>query len=104
HYRPSRLRSGAFANAFDRRILVGSTGFAPAAIRVLATLQPIAPAQNPVLGHVVTDSAQSTQHLPRSVDVIDTPTAIPRTIIFLGIDQVSDGPFYTRCFVIKADV
>src|SRR5256885_6515481 len=40
HYPPRPLPSGARAAAFCRRIIVGGAGLAPAAVWVLATLQP----------------------------------------------------------------
>src|ERR1700716_2447549 len=88
HDRPGRLRCGALALSFNGRVLVRRTCFTPAAIAVLAALQPIAPAQNPVLGHVLTDGAQAAQHLPRSVNIIHAPTPVPRTVVILRVDQV----------------
>ena len=79
-----------FRPAFHRRIFVGGAGFAPAAIVVLAALQPIASAQNPVLRHVLADGAQTAQHLPGAVNVIHAPAAIPRAVVFLGLDQISN--------------
>src|SRR5207302_9123776 len=78
----------ALANSFRRRVFVSRASFAPAAVIVLAALEPIASAQNPILGHVVPDGAQSAEHLPRPINVIDTPSPVPRAIRFLSFDQI----------------
>ena len=59
HQRPRGLRGRARAFAFQVGIFVGGATFAPAAIIVLAALEPIASAQNPLLGHVFADCAQT---------------------------------------------
>src|SRR4051812_21060011 len=45
HERPRSLRSGAFAFALQRWIVVRGARFPPAAIRILTALEPIASAQ-----------------------------------------------------------
>src|SRR5690242_16363706 len=86
HHRPSGLGRSAWANSFGRRIFVGATRLTPAAVVVLAALEPIASAQNPILSHIFADCPQPTQHLPGAVDVIDSPAAVPRTIMILSGD------------------
>ena len=77
HHGPGRLRCRAFALPFKRRIFVSRASFTPTAIIVLTTLQPIASAQNPILRHIFADGAQPAQHLPRSVNVVHAPAAVP---------------------------
>src|SRR4029453_9168082 len=86
HNRPSGLRRSAGANSFGRWIFVGATGLTPAAVIVLAALEPIASAQNPVLSHIFADCPQATEHLPGAVDVIHSPASVPRTIVILSGD------------------
>src|SRR2546423_8203526 len=88
HYRPGCLRRGALSDPFDSGIFISGTRFTPAAIRVLAAFQPVAPAQDPVLSHVLTDRTQAAQNLPRAVDIIDTPSPVPGAIVLLRVDQI----------------
>src|SRR5438105_10063833 len=90
HNCPRRLGRGAFTNAFNRRILIGRASLTPTTIRILTALQPISPAQNPILRHILTDRAQATEHLPGAIDVIYPPAAVPRTVVVLGVDQILD--------------
>ena len=85
HERPGGLRSGARAFALEHRIVVAGAGLAPAAVLVLAALEPVAGADDPVLLHVHADGAQAAQDLPGAVDVIDAPAPIPGAILLLGI-------------------
>ncbi len=91
HQRPGRLRRGAFAFAFHLWIVVRRAGFAPAAVIVLTTLQPVAAAQNPVLRHVLADGAQAAQHLPCAINIIDAPTPVPGAVVFLRFDQICEA-------------
>src|SRR5204862_6873723 len=84
HDRPRGLRGCALADSFSRRIFVSRASFAPAAIVVLTALEPIAPAQNPILRHVVSNRAQTAQHLPRSVNIIHAPAPVPGAVGFLS--------------------
>src|SRR5437588_11582693 len=104
HDRPRGLRRGAFTNSFRCRIFVSRASFAPTAIVILAALKPIAPAQNPILGHVVTDGPQSAKYLPRSVNVVHTPASVPRAIRFLGLDQIMNRVADAADFGIEIDV
>ena len=52
-------------------------GQGTALVGVLDPFEPVASAQEPRLGHVVIHRAQTAQHLPRAVNVIHTPPAIP---------------------------
>src|ERR1700720_118822 len=58
HDGPGRLRSRALALALEDRVLVRCAGFTPAAVVVLTALEPIAPAQDPILRHVLADGAK----------------------------------------------
>src|SRR5438105_5364618 len=104
HNGPCRLRRGALTDSFGRGIFVSRAGFAPTAVLILTALEPIASAQNPILRHVITDRAQSAQHLPRSVNVIHAPASIPRAVRFLRLDQVMDRVAHTANFRIEIDV
>src|SRR5438477_6114825 len=77
HDRPRSLRGRALTLAFENRVLVRRARFAPTAVVVLTALDPIAPSQDPILRHVLADGAQTAEHLPRSVNVVHTPAAIP---------------------------
>src|SRR5207302_2838116 len=86
HYCPCCLGCCALSHAFGRRIFVGRAGLAPTPVIVLAALQPIAPAQDLILRHVLADCVKAAQHLPGTVDVIDTPSSVPATIVFMRLD------------------
>ena len=77
HDGPCGLGGGAGPFALEHRVVVAGAGLAPAAVLVLAALEPLAGADEPVLLHVHADGAQAAQHLPGAVDVIDAPAAIP---------------------------
>src|ERR1022692_2601484 len=87
HQGPRSLRRRSFASALQRGIIVRRTCFAPTAVVVLATLQPIAPAQNPVLRHVLADGAQASQHLPRAINVVNAPAPIPRPVVVWALGR-----------------
>src|SRR5262249_36942176 len=86
HNRPSGLGRSAWPNSFDGWTFVRPAGLTPAAVVVLATLEPIASAQNPVLSHIFADCPQTTQHLPSAIDIIHSPAAVPRTVVILSGD------------------
>src|SRR5437660_3360707 len=104
HYRPRCLRRRTLPDAFSRGICVGRTGFSPATVIVLTALQPIATTQYPVLRHVLADRAQTTQNLPCAIGVIDAPTTVPRTVIFLGLDQIFESVSHRRMIRVEIDV
>src|SRR4029077_12468946 len=91
HDCPCGLRGGAWPLALENGVVVGVAAFAPAAIFVLNACEPIAGFEEPRLEHVDVQRAQTAQHLPRSVDVIDTPTAIPGAVFFLVIANEAQG-------------
>src|SRR4030095_6545228 len=91
HDRPGGLRRRTFADAFGRWIFVGATSLTPTAIVILTAFEPIAAAQYPVLRHVLINGAQTTQHLPGAVDIIDAPPSIPRAVLVLRVDQILDS-------------
>src|SRR5207248_10110801 len=76
----------------------------PADIVMLATLQPIAPAQDPVLGHVFADGAQSAKNLPGPVNIIHAPASVPGTVVVLRLDQVTDRLADRALFRVEIDV
>src|SRR5437764_10124198 len=86
HNRPRGLGRSAWANSFGRLIFIRATGLTPAAVVVLAALEPIASAQNPILSHIFVDCPQATQHLPGAVDIIHSPASVPRTVVILSGD------------------
>src|SRR5204863_6042992 len=104
HDGPRRLRRRAFAFAFQCRVFVRNAGLAPTAVIVLAALQPIAPAQDPILGHVFADGAQTAEHLPGAVNIIHSPAPVPRAVVILGIDQVADRVADRALFRVEVDV
>src|SRR5439155_24177554 len=104
HYRPRCLRRCTVPDAFSRRIFVCRASFSPATVIVLATLQPVPSAQYPILRHVLADRAQAAQDLPRAIGVIDAPTAVPRTVIFLGLDQIFESVSHRRMIWGEIDV
>src|SRR5436309_16080358 len=104
HHRPCSLRSGTLADAFGPRIVVRRTGLAPAAVTVLAALQPVAPAQYPVLRHVLIDGAQTAQHLPRAITVIYAPAAVPGTVVLLRLNQIIQGALHGGMIPVDADI
>src|SRR5712664_2313953 len=86
HDCPRCLRCGANTYHLGRWIFVRAARLAPPAIVVLTALKPITAAQYPVLRHIFADCAQAAQHLPRTVNVIHTPAAIPRAILILSVN------------------
>src|SRR5439155_426019 len=104
HDRPGCLRCGAWADAFGGWIFVRATAFAPAAVAVLAALEPITSAQNPVLRHVFTGRRQPAQHLPCAINVIHSPSSVPRPVVILGGDQIFDRVSDALGVAIKTNV
>src|SRR5213080_640379 len=104
HYRPCCLGRCTLPDAFSRGIFVGRTGFSPSTVIVLAALQPIATTQYPVLRHVLADRAQTAKNLPCAIGVIDAPTTVPRTVIFLRLDQIFESVPHRRMIRVEIDV
>src|SRR5438067_12214778 len=104
HDRPGSLRGRALTLAFEDRVLVRRASLTPAAVVILTALDPIAPTQNPILRHVLADGAQTAEHLPRSVNVIHAPAAIPGAVVVLGIDEVLHRLAHGRFLAIEIDV
>src|SRR5204863_8231027 len=74
------------------------------ALVILTALAPIAPAQDPVLGHVVADVSVSALLLEGAVNVIDEPAPISRAVRFLGLDHIMDRISDATRFWIESDV
>src|SRR5262249_5461457 len=104
HNRPSGLGRSAWANSFGRWIFVRATSFTPAAVVVLAALEPVAPAQNPVLSHIFADCPQAAPHLPCAIDVIHSPSSVPQAILILNSDHISDRIVNACRVAIEPDV
>src|SRR6266699_6710518 len=104
HYRPRCLGRSTLPNAFSRRIFVRGASFAPATVAVLTALQPIATAQYPILCHVLANRTQAAQNLPRAIRVIDAPPAVPRTVIFLRLDQKLESSSHRQMIPVEIDV
>src|SRR5204862_6466916 len=104
HNGPSGLRRCALPISFGGRIVISGTGFTPAAVVILATLQPIASTQNPILSHVLPNRAQPTQHLPCPINIIYAPTAIPRAVVFLCPNEISERFLHTSVAAIEVEV
>src|SRR5207249_10654810 len=75
HRCPCCLRCGALAYAFCRGIFISVAGLAPSTVAVLTALQLIAPAQYPILRHVLTHTAPAAHPLPGTVNVLYSPAA-----------------------------
>src|SRR5262249_55316661 len=59
---------------------------------------------NPVLRHVLPDGAQTTQDLPRPVNIIYAPPSVPGAIVFLGRNQISNRLLHAGIAPIEVDV
>src|SRR4029450_3130270 len=94
----------ALPDAFGHRVVVGLAYLPPAAVAVLTALEPLAPAQYPVLRHILADRAQAAQDLPGAVDIIDAPTAVPGTVVVLRVDQILNGVAHALRFGIETNV
>src|SRR6185503_18332434 len=91
HHGPSGLACGARAFTLEDGVVVSVASFAPAAVLVLHAFQPVPGLLQPGLIHVDAQGAQATQDLPRAVDVIDAPTAIPRAVLLLVVAEVLES-------------
>src|SRR2546429_2299973 len=101
HDRPRGLCRGARSLALENRIVVGVAAFAPAAVLVLDTFEPVASLEQPRLLHIPAQRTHPAQDLPGAVNVVDSPPAIPGAVLFLMLANKLDGFFYLRIF--KAD-
>src|SRR6059058_5132150 len=54
--------------------------------------------------HVLPYSAQSAQDLPGAVNIVHAPTSVPRTIVFLGGDQILNRVLYASISSVEVDV
>src|SRR5574337_1662399 len=102
--RPSGLRGGAWALAGCPRVLVGIARFAPAAVRVLMTDQPINRSPDVWLIHPLSDRSKARQHRPGAVDVINPPSAEPAPCRFLLVLEECDRALSHRGCVAPAQV
>ena len=90
HHGPGGLGGRAGSLAFEDWIVVGVAAFAPAAVFVLNTFEPVAAFDKPGLVHIDAERAHAAQDLPGAVDVVDAPTAIPGTVVLLFLAQKFD--------------
>ncbi len=91
HEGPGGLGCGGGAAAFEDGVFVGIAAFAPAAIGVLDTFQPVAGFEDPRFVHIDLEGTEAAEGLPGSVDVIDAPAAVPGSVGFLLVTEVLEG-------------
>ncbi len=102
HNCPGSLAGSTWSSPFESGKVVRLASFAPAAIIILTTFQPVAAAADPFLVHVFTDRGEPSQDLPGSVDVIDTPASVPRAIGLLSAANHFDSSADWKTFSIEA--
>src|SRR5687768_16134702 len=85
HDGPCSLRGCARALPFEHGIVVRVATFAPASVLVLHAFEPRAGGEQPLLVHVDLERPEAAQDLPRAINVVDAPAAIPRAVGFLVI-------------------
>src|SRR5665213_271666 len=83
HDGPRGLGRGAWALTFENGVVVSVASLTPAGVGMLNAFEPDAGALQPRLIHVEVQRAHSTQNLPRSINVIHAPAAIPRAVFLL---------------------
>src|SRR3990172_9530 len=88
--RPRRLAGRRGADAGERGAVVALARLAPAAVRVLAALQPADRALHVLVAGILADRGQAAQHRPRPVDVVHAPAPVPRPVVPLGVPQELD--------------
>src|SRR5262245_61782150 len=84
---PSCLRWSACSLAAQLRFVIRLNRFSPTAVCILVSFQPVPTTLDPSLFHIDANGEQPAQNLRCAIDIIDSPTTIPRTIRFLFLLQ-----------------
>src|SRR5512145_3483118 len=79
--RPRRLRRNGLAPSGQLGAVVALAGLAPAAVPVLTAFQPPDGALHVFLAGVLADGAETAQHRPGPVDVVDAPASEPGAVV-----------------------
>src|SRR5579864_4483221 len=85
--RPGGLRGSALGGRKYAIVITGAT-LAPSAISVLNGAQPLAGAQDVDFAIVFARGSQAPQRETGTVNISDTPAAVPASVGFLGTDQM----------------
>ena len=78
------------ARAPERRLVVTARSFAPASVLLLLRLQPVGREPDADVGERHADRCQTDQRLPRAVEIIHAPAAVPAMVGLLPLPDELD--------------